>query len=286
MSPAASLSSNTTHATSGATALATIIEVEPIEIEMTAEAQDESSADWEPVERRVAEPQTPPTRERRHTTPRPEQTTQQAIASAVVRRPRTAATAPVAEPARPERNARVVEPSTPTVSRADRRLEKMGRALNLRQGETITLAINGRSGMARATLIITRYRAALVWRARGVRPRWIPLEEVQDITTSWRGAPTMRVEATVELLSFSHRSPQAMAEAVELLHAEVRQARMAGGLRHDASLTQEWCDRAAQTWDETFGRIRLWIRRHPVFTITWLFTVGMVGYLASSQGLR
>jgi len=172
------------------------------------------------------------------------------------------------------------------LSRRDRRIERMGRALELRSGETITLAVDGRSGPRRASLLVTRYRVAVVTRSRRMRTRWIPLEDVSDLATAWRGAPTIHADATVEHLTFSSRSKTKMAEAATVLEREVRIARSPGAQRHDASVTQEWCDRSAQTWDDSFGRIRLWIRRHPVFSVTWLFAVMMVTLLTSTHSLR
>jgi hypothetical protein len=77
-----------------------------------------------------------------------------------------------------------------------------------------------------------------------------------------------------------------MSKIAALLQAEIREARAPGARRHDATIIQEWCDRSQETWDDSFGRIRLWIRRHPVFTITWLLAVAIVSYLSSTNAMR
>ena len=205
-----------------------------------------------------------------------------AAATKAAARAKPAATVKAAAPVKAEAPAKA--PKQTNRSRRERRLEQIERVLNLRDDETITLTVRGRAGTSRATLVLTRFRIAVV--ARRNKVRWIPLEEISDVTTAWRGAPTIQVNATIETLRFSQRSSSTMSEVVEQLENEVREARAPGARRHEASITQEWCDLTGEVWDSSTGRFRLWIRRHPVFTLSWLGSVVPVAYLAAHHAAR
>lgn len=170
------------------------------------------------------------------------------------------------------------------LSRKERRLRGQTSALDMREGETLTRSLDGRSRLRRATLLLTNYRVAVVSRSRRRRiVRWIPLEEVSQIDTAWRGAPTVMIEASIESLSFNNRSGAMLAETVEALEKEVREAHGSGARRHHPEITQEWCDRTGEVWDSNAGRLRLWIRRHPVFTLTWLASIVPIAYFAAPR---
>ena len=172
------------------------------------------------------------------------------------------------QPAKPQRK-----------SRLDRRYDRQVAALGLLDGETVTIMADGRSGLRRATMFITRYRVAIVGRSRRrTMVRWIPLEEVTKVETAWRGAPTVIVHATIEVLPFKQRAKSTMQQLTQLVKSEVREARSGGGRRHSADLMQDWNDRMNHMMDSSAGRFRLWIRRHPWFTLVWLASLVPVAY--------
>ena len=167
-------------------------------------------------------------------------------------------------------------------SRLDKRYDRQVAALGLLEGETVTIMADGRSGVRRATMFITRYRVAIVGRSRRrTMVRWIPLEEVTKIETAWRGAPTLIVNAPIEVLPFKQRAKSTLQQLTRLVQSEVREARAGGGRRHSADLMQDWNDRMNQMLDSSTGRFRLWIRRHPWFTLVWLASLVPVAYFIS-----
>ena len=195
------------------------------------------------------------------------------------------------EPVAPRRPVVVAEQTAPKpdaneavasakLSRRELALQRTGKALGLVEGESIIYELRGRTAMGRAQLVITTYRVAIV--GRNI-VRWIPLEEVADITTAWRGAPTVFISATIEHLRFKHRSARTLGHLIERLQLEVKAARVPGSLRHNAELIQQWCDRTGEVWDSNTGRFRLFIRRHPVFVVSWLSSIVPVAYLAAQR---
>jgi ATPase subunit of ABC transporter with duplicated ATPase domains len=171
-------------------------------------------------------------------------------------------------------------------TRLDRRYDRQTAALGLLEGETVTIMADGRSGLRRATMFITRYRVAIVLRSRrSSRVRWIPLEEVTTIDTAWRGAPTMIVNAPIEVLPFKQRARATIQQLYQLVTSEVREARSGGARRHSADLMQDWTDRTNDMLDSNAGRFRLWIRRHPWFTVLWLASLIPVAYLITRSRL-
>jgi hypothetical protein len=150
--------------------------------------------------------------------------------------------------------------------RHSKRVNRRAAWLDLKDGERVSLSIEGWSRLRRATLVVTNYRVALITR---VPPavRWIPLEEVSLVTRRWQGAWSVVVAAPTEVLTLQKSKGQMLASFKELLDSEVKEARSGGNSqRHHADITQEWCDSATQIWDSRFHRLRLWVRRHPVVT--------------------
>jgi hypothetical protein len=171
-------------------------------------------------------------------------------------------------------------------SRLDKRYDRQIAALGLLEGESVTIMADGRSGLRRASMFITRFRVAIVSRSRRRQSvRWIPLEEVTTIETAWRGAPTMIVNAAIEVLPFKQRARSTMKQLTSLVTSEVREARAGGARRHSADLMQEWTDRTNDMLDSGAGKFRLWIRRHPWFTLLWLASLIPVAYLITRSRL-
>ena len=151
--------------------------------------------------------------------------------------------------------------------RHSRRVTRRAASLDLRKGERVSLSIEGWSRFRRATLVVTNYRVALITR---VPPavRWIPLEEVESGHHHWRGAHSVIITSSVEVLTLQKAKREMLAMFVQLLEAEVTEARRPGSTsRHHADITQEWCDRATEIWDSRWGRFRLWIRKHPTLSL-------------------
>jgi hypothetical protein len=140
----------------------------------------------------------------------------------------------------------------------------------LRPNETIEREVRGRSRLLPATLIVTTYRVALV---RLGRTRWIPLEEVRSAAPAGRG---LTIEASIEQFRFRAKAAD-LDDAVNALQASLREARRSNSRRHDAAITQEWCDRC-EIWDSHTGRIRLWLNRHPVLIVA--LVAALVGLIA------
>ena len=174
---------------------------------------------------------------------------------------------PAAETA-PAAEAAPVVPAGGTAARArkakptrkQRKLEKLLNRLGMRPGETLTAKLDGSLGVRTASLLLTNYRVAVVPHKASGTARWIPLEEVGKITGG-RGNSHVAIDATVEVLRFGARRVGKLGELVELLRAEVKEARQ--GRRHSGELIQVWCDMTADIWDSTGGRFRLWVLRHP-----------------------
>ncbi|MGZ4127497.1 MAG: hypothetical protein ACXVEX_05065 [Actinomycetota bacterium] len=164
-------------------------------------------------------------------------------------------------------------------TRLDRRYDRQTGAFGLLDGETVTIMADGRSGFRRMTMFVTRYRVAIVSRRRR-RPivRWIPLEEGTTIETAWRGAPTLVVNAPIEVIPFKQRARSSIEQLFQLVQSEVREARSGGARRHSADLMQDWTDRTNELLDSSAGKLRLWIRRHPAFTLLWLASIVPVAY--------
>src|SRR5947207_13473591 len=111
--------------------------------------------------------------------------------------------------------------------------------------------------------------------------RWIARQEVAEIETAWRGAPTLSVNAPIEVLPCKQRAKSTLQQLTRLVQSEVREARAGGGRRHSADLMQDWNDRMNHMLDSSTGRFRLWIRRHPWFTLVWLASPHPVAYFSS-----
>lgn len=150
--------------------------------------------------------------------------------------------------------------------RHSKRVNRRAASLDLKDGERVSLSIEGWSRFRRATLVVTNYRVALIIRLSPT-VRWIPLEEVSTVTRRWHGAWSVVVAAPTEVLTLQKAKGQMLGSFQQLLESEVREARTAGNHRHHADITQEWCDRATTIWDSRFNRLRLWGRRHPIVTL-------------------
>ena len=150
--------------------------------------------------------------------------------------------------------------------RHSKRVNRRAASLDLKDGERVSLSIEGWSRFRRATLVVTNYRVALITRVPP-QVRWIPLEEVSTVTRRWQGAWSIAVAAPTEVFTMQKAKGQMLASFQELLDSEVKEARSAGSQRHHADITQEWCDRSTVVWDSRVHRVRLWVRRHPVVTL-------------------
>jgi hypothetical protein len=139
-------------------------------------------------------------------------------------------------------------------------------SLDLKDGERVSLSIEGWSRFRRATLVVTNYRVALITRVPP-QVRWIPLEEVSTITRRWHGAYSLMIAASTEVLTLQKAKAQILASFQELLESEVNESRRHGSSRHSADITEEWMNHAGQVWDSRFHRIRLWVRRRPIVAV-------------------
>jgi len=162
-----------------------------------------------------------------------------------------------------------------------KRVNRRAASLDLKDGERVSLSIEGWSRFRRATLVVTNFRVALVTQVPP-QVKWIPLEEVATVSRRWRGAHSIVVSAPTEVVTLQKSKRDMLASFQELLESEVREARRHGSSRHHPDITQEWCDRATQIWDSRFHRVRLWIRRHPAATIIGLLVIGIGGFTLSS----
>ena len=70
-------------------------------------------------------------------------------------------------------------------------------------------------------------------------------------------------------------------QLTRLVQSEVREARAGGGRRHSADLMQDWNDRMNDMLGSSAGRFRLWIRRHPWFTLVWLASIVPIAYFVA-----
>lgn len=165
----------------------------------------------------------------------------------------TAVPAP-AEPRAPRRRRPAEEPQ-----RADPS-PKSEPTLELQPGEAVLGELKGWSRLRRSTLIVTNFRVALLKYPRQLT--WIPLEHVEAVTVRLRGK-ALRFESTIEMLNIESRNRENIAEIRELAERFIAAAKRPGA-RYDATLVQEWCDRSSEMWDSHTGRVRLWIRRHPI----------------------
>lgn len=176
-------------------------------------------------------------------------------------------------------HAKQAEAPAHKMTRRERNHARDVAALEPVDGEVVTERLRGRC-YGPASLLITNYRVAVV-SGRRTRVRWIPLEEVNQIDTMWRSAPTVVIGGTVELLRFRMRKARALSAVVHTLMGLVQASKVPGSSHHNAELTQAWCDKAGEIWDSQTGRIRLFIRRHPVFTLSWLTTLVPIAYFAA-----
>jgi hypothetical protein len=165
--------------------------------------------------------------------------------------------------------------------RHSKRVNRRAASLDLKDGERVSLSIEGWSRLRRATLVVTNYRVALITRMPP-QVRWIPLEEVSTVGHRWHGAHSIVVAAPTEVITLQKAKRQMITSFQQLLENEVAEARRGGDQRHHADITQEWCDRATQVWDSRFHRFRLWIRRHPTVTVVTGIILVFGAYLLSS----
>jgi hypothetical protein len=170
------------------------------------------------------------------------------------------------KPPKPKDGRREAEKRERKHRRHSKRVGRRAASLDLKDGERVSLSIEGWSRFRRATLVVTNYRVALITRLPP-QVRWIPLEEVSAVTRRWQGAWSVVVAAPTEVLTLQKSKGQMLASFQELLNSEVKEARSGGSQRHNADVTQEWCDRATTMWDSRFNRVRLWGRRHPIVTL-------------------
>ncbi|MGH2794747.1 MAG: hypothetical protein ACRDKG_10635, partial [Actinomycetota bacterium] len=166
--------------------------------------------------------------------------------------------------------------------RHSKRVNRRAAELDLRDGERVSLSIEGWSRFRRATLVVTNYRVALVTRMPP-QVRWIPLEEVAGVRSRWRGAYSLTIVSPIEVLTLQKSKRQMLASFEELLSSEVAEARRPGSTeRHHGDITQEWAERSTEIWDSHFKRLRLWIRRHPAITLGTLTVCVVAAFLLTS----
>lgn len=160
--------------------------------------------------------------------------------------------------------------------RHTKRVSRKAASLDLKKGERVSLSIEGWSRFRRATLVVTNFRVALITRIPP-QVRWIPLEEISGISRRWRGAHSLLISGSVEVLTLQKSKREMLSSFEHLLRGEVEEALRPGSTEHhDADITQQWCDRATEIWDSRSRRFRLWIRRHPAVTF-FSFTFCVTG---------
>jgi len=177
--------------------------------------------------------------------------------------------APAPKPEKSKERRKEAEKRERKHRRHSKRITRRAASLDLKDGERVSLSIEGWSRFRRATLVVTNYRVALIARV-SPRIRWIPLEEVSTVSRRWRGTWSVLLAAPTEVLTLQKSKGQMLASFQELLDSEVREARTAGSQRHHPDITQEWCDRATMVWDSRLQRILLWVRRRPVLSLVFL----------------
>ncbi len=193
-------------------------------------------------------------------------------------RPEKAERVRAPKPARapkPEKPKRQREPKAARAPKAPRET----RSFKLREGEQITLQINGWSRFRPATLAVTNHRVIL--RRWLGKVRWIPLQHVDKTAVRWRGAWAIVLVGSVEILALQKSGRR----QIDMFHAMVDSeigAAQSGARRHDPDLVQEWCDMATEVWDSHFGKIRIAMRRHPVTTLFLLG--GLAGLVRFALG--
>lgn len=166
--------------------------------------------------------------------------------------------------------------------RHTKRVSRKAASLDLKKGENVILSIEGWSRFRRATLVMTNYRVALITRVPP-QVRWIPLEEVSGVSHRWRGAHSLLITGSIEVLTLQKRKREMLSSFEQFLHPTVTEALRPGNTQHHhADITQEWCDRATEIWDSRSRRVRLWIRRRPTITfLTFIVCVSGAFFLTT-----
>jgi hypothetical protein len=186
------------------------------------------------------------------------------------------------EERRRKEDAKVAKKREKKHRRHSKRVNRRAAELELRNGERVSLSIEGWSRFRRATLVVTNYRVALITRMPP-QVRWIPLEEVSDVHHRWFGTHSLRIVSTIEVMTLQKSKRQMLASFEELLESEVAEARRPGATeRHHGDITQEWAERSTEIWDSHFRRLRLWIRRHPVVTVGTLVACAVGAFFLSA----
>ncbi len=126
--------------------------------------------------------------------------------------------------------------------------------------ETVGFVKEGHCGPERATLVITKYRVAVV---QGHRARWIPLENIDAIELIDGRNARLVVSGSLERIGFRHADRKLLEAIRDVLAHEARLGNMPGGLRHHPDVMQEWAERITEMWKAPFRTVRLWVHRHP-----------------------
>jgi hypothetical protein len=181
----------------------------------------------------------------------------------------SAVAAPSREPHKPA-GRRVDTSNAPTPKKRTARTPqpeqvKTESGLELRPNEVVLHEMHSWSRLRPARLIITNYRVALV--SRPAKPRWIPLEQVDGARVGRVGTPILIIDGSIERLTLQSFKGKALRAFCEILNHEADMARAPGAWRHDPGLMQEWADRSGDLWDSQWGRVRLWVRRHPIMLL-------------------
>ncbi len=165
--------------------------------------------------------------------------------------------------------------------RHSKRVNRRAAELDLRDGERVSLSIEGWSRFRRATMVVTNYRVALITQLPP-QVRWIPLEEVNGVHHRWRGSQSLVVTSTIEILTLQKSKKEMLASFEQILESEVAEARRPGATqRHHGDITQEWAERSTEIWDSHLRRLRLWIRRHPAITLGSLTVCVIAAFMLS-----
>ena len=165
--------------------------------------------------------------------------------------------------------------------RHSKRVNRRAAELDLREGERVSLSIEGWSRFRRATMVVTNYRVALITQIPP-QVRWIPLEEVNGVHHRWRGSQSLVVTSTIEILTLQKSKKEMLASFEQILESEVAEARRPGATqRHHGDITQEWAERSTEIWDSHLRRLRLWIRRHPAITLGTLTVCVIAAFMLS-----
>jgi hypothetical protein len=191
----------------------------------------------------------------------------------------------LAEPELPARTLHVVPPPSepvralqpasrpapapaPAPARTEPEPDRSG--LELRPGEVEIAALRGWSGLRPARIVLTNHRVALI-RPFG-KAKWIPLDHVESTRKMRVGVARLLVDSTIEVITFYAFGMAALTDFQARTNVGAALARRRGAV-HDAEIMQEWVGRTSELWDSHTGRLRVWLRKHPILAVSLITAV-------------